>query len=76
MAGAFASMTSAAWAEGLAEPIPWFSMWVAETGAMRGIVELGFALSVGVLLDTLVVRPILVPAFLALRISKTAEASD
>jgi RND superfamily putative drug exporter len=36
------------------------------TGTMRGITELGFALSLGIMFDTCVVRPVLVPAFLAL----------
>ncbi|WP_145054114.1 MMPL family transporter [Lignipirellula cremea] len=60
MAGAFVSMTSGAWAY-------WLGL-SAEQGAaaVPGIVQLGFALSLGVMIDTFVVRPILLPAFLAL----------
>ena len=71
MAGTFIAMTSGTWRAFLPDSL----FREAASGPQRGIVELGFALALGVLLDTFVVRPVLLPCFLALLFRWQAHVS-
>ena len=63
MAATFFSMTASAWLPQLAATM---GFQPGSGTSIRGIVELGFALGLGVLIDTFYVRTILVPSFVTL----------
>lgn len=63
MAATFFSMTASAWLPPILELFGWETSH--SQASLRGIVELGFALGLGVLIDTFYVRTILVPSFIA-----------
>ncbi len=75
MAGTFVAMTSPAIIQWLLTVLP--AGWILDDApVLRGITELGFALSFGVMLDTLIVRSILVSAFFVLWQNANGRIAD
>ncbi|TWU04560.1 MMPL family transporter [Stieleria varia] len=73
MAATFFSMTSSAWFPQIAA---WFGYHSGTGVGLKGIIELGFALGLGVLIDTFYVRTILVPSYVSLtgRLASSGDA--
>ena len=67
MAGTFVTMTSPIWYVAIPPQLTGLREWLKpDGGSLQGMVQMGFALTVGILLDAFIVRPVLLPAYLAL----------
>lgn len=75
MAATFFSMTAADWLPTLVHLFPSLAKRFPElTSGLRSVTQMGFALSLGILIDTLLVRTVLLPAFLAIWDSRKTHA--
>ncbi|OYP36527.1 MMPL family transporter [Rhodopirellula sp. MGV] len=63
MAATFFSMTASAWLPAVLNLV---GIQTDATSGLKGVIELGFALGLGVLIDTFYVRTVLVPSFVVL----------
>ncbi|HEV7282354.1 MAG TPA: MMPL family transporter [Pirellulaceae bacterium] len=76
MAATFFSMTAADWLPTLVHIFPSLVKRFPElSSGLRSVTQMGFALSLGILIDTLLVRTVLLPAFLAIWDGRKESAS-
>jgi RND superfamily putative drug exporter len=77
MAATFGSMATSPLINAVAAAWGWWpGGQISQPPVLRGVVELGVALSLGVLIDTLIVRSLLVPSMMAWMARRTEVLSE